>query len=250
MEDDGFTLVSKRKTARKRKRIIPQNIEVEEDFDSSLRKIQAGKQKLIENIVIHTFLHRVRKSDAKSEENNEENYSSIICYGLGKISSCYNAQVQLAFLLILKEYLNIDNVLAYDPVFSPSDKKLLNYFHIDVINQNESAKRIVEEKTLFYMPHCPFSLYNNLIWANLTGNNLKNVFIIGNSFVNMVSDHISSKFNQKYKYISMVEPFVVECEFPKLKCDAFNDTKFVSFSVPLVMNTDSHYTFDEPIYSD
>ncbi|KAB7506607.1 hypothetical protein Anas_11305 [Armadillidium nasatum] len=78
MEDNGFTLVSKRKTARNRKKIISQNIEVEEDFDQSLRKIQAGKQKLIENIVIHTFLLRVRKSDAKSEENNDENYSSVI----------------------------------------------------------------------------------------------------------------------------------------------------------------------------
>lgn len=210
------------------------------------RKIEAKKQKLTENKIIFTFLHGVRKLYAKNEDK-DGTYSSVICYGLGNISLCCSAQFQLAFLLILKEYLQIDNVLAYDPLFSTNDKKLLSYFQIDLIDINESAKRKVEQKTLFYMPHCPFSLYNNLVWANLTVNKLNNVFIIGNSFENMVSDNITTSFEKEYKYIFMVEPFVVEYEFPKLKHDAFSNTKLITFHMPL-NNTGFHRTLDEPVY--
>eukprot|EP00596_Hydrurales_sp_CCMP1899_P010731 CAMPEP_0119055036 /NCGR_PEP_ID=MMETSP1177-20130426/75471_1 /TAXON_ID=2985 /ORGANISM="Ochromonas sp, Strain CCMP1899" /LENGTH=144 /DNA_ID=CAMNT_0007035477 /DNA_START=554 /DNA_END=988 /DNA_ORIENTATION=+ len=34
--------------------------------------------------------------------------------------------------------------------------------------------------TLFFMPHCPYRLYVNLLWANW--DNLENVAILGNSF--------------------------------------------------------------------
>ena len=46
------------------------------------------------------------------------------------------------------------------------------------LRHNEHAMRTCVVPTCFYMPHCPFPLYNNLIWANWTAP--WRVTIIGN----------------------------------------------------------------------
>jgi flagellar biosynthesis protein FliQ len=46
----------------------------------------------------------------------------------------------------------------------------------------QQCKRSVEEKTLFFMPHCGKAMYNNLLWANWSVDKLEKMAVIGNSF--------------------------------------------------------------------
>lgn len=177
----------------------------------------------------------------------------IVCYGLGKVSSCRIAQIQLAFLLLLRDHLKVE-VQVYDPVFSAIDKKLLDNFYFRQIDVNEKGKRTVEsEQILFYMPHCDFFLYNNLLWANWSKAKLKSISLIGNSFKTAVCDHISSKFSEKYKYVYLAEKFNTEYPFPTLKnnLDIFNNFAFMLFKNFSNVDDESFWTiYPEPTYSD
>ena len=46
----------------------------------------------------------------------------------------------------------------------------------------QHCKFKVEEKTLFFMPHCGMAMYNNLLWSNWGVEKMEMMVIIGNSF--------------------------------------------------------------------
>ena len=72
---------------------------------------------------------------------------------------------------------------------------------------NDLGKRAVEKHTLFYMPHCGFSLYNGVVWSNW-GANLRNVTILGNRFSGydelMITDE---KRNMDHNSVLQVLPY-------------------------------------------
>lgn len=69
----------------------------------------------------------------------------------------------------------------YDPVLSPEEKEIIELLDCLVIETNEEGKRKVDCDTLFFVPHCPKQLVNNLLWKNW-GKSLSQCIIIGNSF--------------------------------------------------------------------
>ncbi|OMJ28738.1 SRR1-like protein [Smittium culicis] len=217
----------------------------------------------------------------------EFNPDEIVCYGIGSFSALSAAQIQLALLLVIKDELlqncpsnppsttaTISNstnnsntclrVLAYDPVFSDSDTKLLNHFGILIIPTNEAAKRYALSNTLFYMPHCEAFLYDNLLSANSTTHhptststsipslpsdcskpnprtsasaepklsNLSRLMIIGNDLSNL------PRASKKLTYISKFSSSVISIQFPdeETHLDSsinrfhpFNDTALMTF---------------------
>lgn len=109
--------------------------------------------------------------------------------------------MQLGFLLELIDLLPpCQRVEVHDPVFSDEEIELLKEKLIwclggdsnvalkepkmlEVNLGQDCARRIVppNELWIFYMPHCPAELYNNLIAANVRqGDSLQNILIIGN----------------------------------------------------------------------
>jgi hypothetical protein len=56
------------------------------------------------------------------------------------------------------------------------------------------------ERTLFYMPHCPLALYDNLIRVNVE--NIKNVVILGNDFSLYFLRSTDKKFEKDAFYVS------------------------------------------------
>ena len=49
------------------------------------------------------------------------------------------------------------------------------------IGSSTKERAVVNEGlTLFYLPHCPYRLYCNLLWANWNAQALQNIYIIGN----------------------------------------------------------------------
>ena len=45
---------------------------------------------------------------------------------------------------------------------------------------HKKAKRPVTDQTLFYMPHCPLGLYNNVIASNWERKKLEKIILVGN----------------------------------------------------------------------
>jgi hypothetical protein len=65
-------------------------------------------------------------------------------------------------------------------------EKILNYSIQPNHWHLQEGKRQCEKTTVFYMPHCGKSLYNNLLFANWSPDRLCQLIIIGNSFSNIV----------------------------------------------------------------
>ena len=132
--------------------------------------------------------------------------AELVCFGLGSIYGSANARWQLACALLLRECLldgqgpsdapDADRsapardavlpVRVFDPVLSADEHKLLqSEFYCEPISHNESGARGVSGEpdgiTVFFMPHCPFSLYCNVLRANW-GDDLSRLVIVGNSF--------------------------------------------------------------------
>ncbi|CAG8845875.1 38240_t:CDS:2, partial [Gigaspora margarita] len=112
---------------------------------------------------------------------NRPTLVDIVCYGIGSIEKSSTSQYQFALMLLFKNLFQITGkIYAYDPILSQVDTEVLTHYNIESIKINEKAKRAVTNQTLFYMPHCPLGLYNNLIEANWDRIKLKDVIIVGN----------------------------------------------------------------------
>ncbi|CAG8440057.1 10460_t:CDS:2 [Funneliformis mosseae] len=105
----------------------------------------------------------------------------IVCYGIGSIERSTTSQFQFAFMLILKNLFQITGkAYVYDPVLTLIDLDILSHYEISIIDINEKAKRKITNQTLFYMPHCPIGLYNNVIASNWEKKKLEKIILVGN----------------------------------------------------------------------
>lgn len=55
-------------------------------------------------------------------------------------------------------------------------------YECDACVYMQLCQRRVQAHTLFYMPHCGRAMYNNLLWANWSPQDLSQLALIGNSF--------------------------------------------------------------------
>lgn len=103
----------------------------------------------------------------------------LVCYGLGKLDNAFGAY-QLGLLTLLAKELELepDRVFGFDPIFTPQEREVLVRCGCTALDVDEQARRRATVPTLYYMPHCPFSLYNNLVHANWAAP--WNVMLIGN----------------------------------------------------------------------
>ena len=113
---------------------------------------------------------------------------TLIGLGLGQIISSPSSLLQLAFTLSLRDECrrllspegNIQtfSTTVFDPMFSSLERRLCESFHLSVSVDNKKGMHRACGSTIFFMPHCPYRLYCNLLWENW--DNLEHVFIIGN----------------------------------------------------------------------
>ena len=134
----------------------------------------------------------------------------MIAYGLGSVNDNITSQFQFACALALRNELNINASLEiFDPAMGKEDAGIASELGCEVIPHNEEAKRVVLRKTLFFMPHCNFSLYNGLMWSNW-GEHMKNLVVVGNSF-NQFSRIMTPEMNKNpTNAIYPLLPFIQE----------------------------------------
>ncbi|KAI8497628.1 hypothetical protein Bbelb_249340 [Branchiostoma belcheri] len=184
-----------------------------------------------------------------TQPEDVQEFDAVVCYGLGRFSSCVTARYQLGFLLLLRDVLDVPSSChVYDPVFSSSEKVLLQKLGCQLILENEEGKRRVDRKTLFYMPHCGKPLYNNLLWANW-GQQLRNVVILGNSLSNMALRCPNQELEKAAFYIHSILDHTKEFPLPNNFHfqDIFNDLSLHVFPVAAIPPSLWQQT-TEPVY--
>lgn len=216
--------------------------------------------------------------DSRASSNSSDDMCSIgvfervVAYGVGSFSSCAIARHQLALLLLVAESLcrsvnAVDGggggssgsssnpgpaVEAYDPVFSELERRVLERFSVEAIGTNEEGKRAVSHRTLFFMPHCPKALYNNVLWANWDRDRLAHAVLLGNSFSAIELATPSRQLRTSFEYLARAAQIVTEyrvenCfKFP----DVFNDLSVHVFCRDRLLPACISGRGPEPFYDD
>lgn len=145
----------------------------------------------------------------------------MVVYGLGSLEQpgAVHIRYQLALATLLAAALPPAAAppVAFDPVFTQLDRAVLAHFRIEVgacqwlstlrpvshvypllltcsalgpatalptqvLPHDEGGRRVAEQPTLFWMPHCEAVLTDALLTANAAAGTLHNVVILGNRF--------------------------------------------------------------------
>lgn len=116
-----------------------------------VKAIEDRKKELLQDTKwINRVLNEVKSVCANS--------SFIRCLALGQMSEYINPRFQLALLLIIAEELHITTITAWDPIFTPTDVRLLNHYGIQVCEENPEPTPNV----FWYVPHGPLKLVTEL----------------------------------------------------------------------------------------
>lgn len=116
-------------------------------------------------------------------------YENMISLGIGNFSESQSSMLQLSFIIGISEDLGLleskmKKSMIFDPVLNELEIKVCNFYNLAISNDNVKGKHEAisnnNKKTLFFMPHCPYRLYCNLLWQNWY--KLCDVVIFGNSF--------------------------------------------------------------------
>lgn len=127
--------------------------------------------------MIQTLLYKNLCSELERFSQDTRCIRQIVCYGVGNFATTstqhYAAPLwQLACVLCLQEELTqrdekFPPIFYYDPCTTSFEKEfLVQHCDVQVLEENERGKRSVDTVTLFYMPHCPKLLYENVLWSN------------------------------------------------------------------------------------
>lgn len=209
---------------------------------------------LRESSVLATTLQAIEKIKSPDlKKNGERNLpiQRIVCYGIGNFSKTSLSSVsssfwQLAFGACLQESLSEEEhpllMAYYDPCSTELETTLVSeLLGATVLSGDEADMHPVDgQHTVFFMPHCPISLYEKVLWSNWDELLENKVIIVGNSLRN----HCESLFAKSDEVPCMfaVLPWLVEKsiwflsksetkEVSRSFEGAFNDTFVSSLSV-------------------
>jgi len=141
--------------------------------------IDIAELKFTENLLAATF-------NALPSSNEQDPsplcWRELVAYGVGPVSSSARARAQFAAAEVLRRRLGVIDAWWYDPACSATDIAVVGSYGWRLIASDEEAKRAVLLEvedggndsgthkrpigTVFYMPHCPFRLYSNVLWKN------------------------------------------------------------------------------------
>ena len=136
--------------------------------------------------------------DARQKGNDVRLPTSILALGLGSVKESRPAQLQLAFMLLVRDWLSekgsrIVDVAAYDPVFDDEDRDLLAELAIRALDENVQGYYPLQHAVFAYMPHCTKTLYENILRANWSPEGLDRLWLCCNDLERYVGKSSSVK---------------------------------------------------------
>lgn len=246
----SFTLVSYKKKKHKKKSNHEEYFIMYDVLSTSYRdrltqKIMNAKHEIITTDIFAATKSSIEQSLTHLSKNHIED---IVCYGLGNFSECKIALYQLALLLALQQCYDCE-VMLYDPQFKELEVDILITEKCNLIAYNEKGKRKVDKTTLFFLPHCPNKLFNNIISANW-GLSLHNCVIIGNRFSEIIANSPNRVLQKNLPYLFFIGPSMVEIEIKNnfKYSDVFNDMAVHCFPIEKLLIADEQLwkkTFEE-----
>lgn len=247
---DEWTVVNsntKRKVAKRRSADRPttkSQDETEKEGEVAPELVVSHLTSCCQHLKFSQFYDSFVRAWRNHVKNNDDDdtYEEVVCYGIGNFahrSSNFSGPLwQLALALELKTLCLSIPMVYYDPLVTPLERQVLqDHYQIKVLSNNERGIR--NKTSLFFMPHCPKGLYENVLWANW--NRLDTIGIIGNSLVTYVERATTtSSTSTQQSCLELIQPFVQEQLISYSKKDvkdlpghfeaAFNDTYFTWIS--------------------
>jgi SRR1 len=169
--------------------------DVDDDKKRFLALLSQCKQELG-----HLSVAKLVKEAAPIDESYEGSSICLVCYGIGNFTktstSYYSASMyQLALALSIREAWDINESYFLDPCINLIETEILRQHQFQILENRQGRQRFLnatEAKKLiiFFMPHCPKRLYENVICAHC--DSLSRVFILGNSLRNYAESPLSS----------------------------------------------------------
>jgi len=167
------------------------------DLETLMNEMKHSIKSMKKSRFYREFLRQMNGSEIMGEmrrvQQTDTNHMpfQMVLYGLGSIENSEASRLQLALAVLMKKDSDwISEIEIYDPVLSPIDREVINCLGFTCLSHNEYARRTAEAPTLFYMPHCPMHLYNNVLHANWTADNLNRIVVLGNPLSAYKLDHL------------------------------------------------------------
>ncbi|XP_065184778.1 SRR1-like protein [Sycon ciliatum] len=259
MEEDGFQLVCRKKAARSRKvenkrfpvddtetwdeaelRACKSRLDIARD-ELRASKFMTGFQAKLDTLIsIWTTAKLLGTNpapatgggcdqDATKGTEHEPGRIDVVCYGIGPFAQSLQARHQMGALMLLVKYLQDRHLLQdrflYDPVLQRGEADIVQELGFELIKVNEEGRRRVVRPTLFFMPHCGRSLYENVLASNWSCKQLHFVAIIGNEFSSYLHRMPTHVFRSETPHLAHGQSIVSELEIlPGEFMESFNDS--------------------------
>lgn len=142
----------------------------------------------------------------------------------------------MAFILLVKELLNIENCVFHEPILWQAEINCLQTLNCQFHRKNLEGKLSLQgTPSLIFLPHCPKQLTNNLLWKNWSPADLKYCILIGNSFQQIIQASFKKSLLHDAEYISKISPHSSEYKINNTFKfgNVFNDTSIHTFNVDL-----------------
>lgn len=156
--------------------------------------------------------------------------------GLGHFATCPTSRVQLALLLALTKSLKqLTDIQLQDPAFTDPEIVFLRSLNFQVLLDNAEGRFATapNQRVLYYLPHCPKALTNNLLLTNWTPEALQNSVIVSNSFQALLTNTLDREIATEAEYVQRIAEYTIETglSVSERHFDSFNDTSIHRFDL-------------------
>uniref|UniRef100_A0A0A9Y542 SRR1-like protein n=1 Tax=Lygus hesperus TaxID=30085 RepID=A0A0A9Y542_LYGHE len=236
---DGFTKVKKKSRRKHHAEEFDETSELY--FDKLCRRVDCTVEQFQDDDLLSETIARFE--NALSQLGTDVNVQCIVCYGLGSVSNSKSSLYQ--FALIHQTSLKYGIPLSvYDPVFTAADIKLFKRVNCTVLPLDDVGVREVKVPTLFFTPHAPRIITDNILRSNW-GLSLSNCILFGDDLSKIIDNTPTRIIANSFPFINECQHFVevIPLENKFKYSDVFNDLAFHVF-VPKKLTTVDPQTWE------